>query len=137
MRTALDTNILSALWSNEPQASAISTALGQARAQGGLVISAPVFVELLAHPGVTQDLVEQFLREMGIAVDFALEEPVWRLAANSFALYAQRRRRSAGDSPKRLVVDFVIGSHALLHADRLMTLDPTRYSRDFPKLRIV
>jgi predicted nucleic acid-binding protein len=137
MRTALDTNILSALWSGEPEASRIVLALGEARAQGGTVICAPVFAELLAHPSVTADFVETFLRETGISVDFHLTEDTWRHAAKSFADYAQRRRRSGGDSPKRLLVDFIIAAHALLHADRLMTLDPKRYSQDFSKLRLV
>jgi hypothetical protein len=137
MRTALDTNILSALWSGEPLGARIATRLGEARAQGGLVICAPVFAELLAHPSVTPDFVEEFLRETGIAVDFNLDEIVWRHSTKGFAAYAHRRRRSGGDSPKRLLVDFVIASHALLHADRLMTLDAKRYSQDFSTLRIV
>lgn len=74
---------------------------------------------------------------MAIAIDFDLEEDVWLLAAESFAAYAIRRRRSGGGSPKRLLADFVIAAHALLKADRLMTLDAKRYSQDFPKLRIV
>ncbi len=137
MRTALDTNILSALWSDEPSAHRISILLAEARSLGGLVICAPVFVESLAHPAMTEELVDQFLRETGIAVDFNLDEPIWRQAAKAFAAYAQRRRRSGGDGPKRLLVDFVIAAHAVLHADRLMTLDARRYSQDFPKLRIV
>ena len=137
MRTALDTNILSALWSHEALANQIAKLLGEARAQGGLVICAPVFVELMAHPSVTQDFVEEFLKETGIAVDFSLDEQVWRESAKGYAAYAHRRRRSGGDSPKRMLVDFVIASHAWLHADRLMTLDPKRYSQDFPKLQIV
>lgn len=137
MRTALDTNILSALWSGEPLASQIATSLGQARAQGGLVICAPVFAELMAHPSATQDFVEEFLRETGITVDFKIDEAIWRQSAKSFATYAQRRRRSGGNSPKRLLVDFVIASHALVNADRLMTLDAKRYTTNFPKLRIV
>jgi len=36
-----------------------------------------------------------------------------------------------------LLVDFIIAAHALLHADRLMTLDPVRYELDFPKLHLV
>lgn len=137
MRTALDANILSALWSGEPLASQIATSLGQAHAQGGLVICAAVFAELMAHPSVTQDFVEEFLRETGITVDFNIDEAVWRQSAKSFTTYAQRRRRSGGNSPKRLLVDFVIASHALVNADRLMTLDAKRYTTDFPKLRII
>ena len=74
---------------------------------------------------------------MAIAIDFDLEEDVWLLAAESFAAYAIRRRRSGGGSPKRLLVDFIIASHALLKADRLMTRDAGRYGVDFPKLRLI
>jgi predicted nucleic acid-binding protein len=137
VRTAIDTNVLSALWSAEPLAARIAVELAEAHARGGLVVCAPVFAELLAHPKVTQHFVEDFLAETGIVVDFNLEESVWRQAAKSFAAYAQRRRRSAGEAPKRLLVDFIIASHALFRADRLMTLDAKRYIQDFPKLRIV
>jgi predicted nucleic acid-binding protein len=34
------------------------------------------------------------------------------------------------------MADFRIGSHTLLQADRLMTLDPDRYKRDFPDLQL-
>ena len=137
MRTALDTNILSALWSAEPASSRVATELAEARSQGGVVICAPVFAELLAHPSATPEFVEQFLRDTGVVVEFDLDENVWRLAAKAFAVYANRRRRSGGDSPRRLLVDFVIASHASLHADVLMTLDAKRYKQDFPKLRFV
>jgi predicted nucleic acid-binding protein len=139
MRTALDTNILSAVWSGEPSAAAIAAQLSKARAQGALVVSAPVFVELAAIPlvNVSVQLVEKLLGEMAITVDFDLEEGVWRLAATRFAAYAIRRRRSRGGSPKRLLVDFLIASHALLQADRLMTLDANRYGVDFPNLRLI
>ena len=137
MKTALDSNILSAFWSNEPSAERIERELRSSRAQGALVICAPVYVELAAHPLVSPGFMDKFLAETGIAVEFILDKPVWRQAAKGFAAYAQRRRRSGGASPKRLLVDFVIASHALLQADRLMTLDPKRYLHDFPNLHIV
>jgi predicted nucleic acid-binding protein len=138
MRTALDTNILSSVWSGEPSAATIVAQLSKSRAQGALVVSAPVFVELSAAPAVNVSVqrVETLLDEMAIAVDFELGEDVWRLAATRFAAYAIRRRRSGGGSPKRLLVDFLIASHALLKADRLMTLDAARYGADFPNLRL-
>jgi hypothetical protein len=42
-----------------------------------------------------------------------------------------------GERPKRLLADLVIGAHALIHADRLMTLDPARYRHDFPEFKLV
>jgi predicted nucleic acid-binding protein len=137
MRTALDTNILSLFWSAEPSGAAIATELSKARAEGALVVSAPVFVELSAIPTASVQRVERLLGEMSIAVDFDLEEDVWRLAAIRFAEYLVRRRRSGGGSPKRLPADFVIASHAQLKADRLMTRDTNRYKLDFPTLLLV
>jgi predicted nucleic acid-binding protein len=137
LRTALDTNVLSALWSGEPSARGIDSALFEARSEGGLVICAPVYCELLAYPSATQRFVREFLGETGIFVDFLLDEQVWQRAANAFVAYAERRRRSRGGSAKRMLVDFVIAAHALLRADRLMTLDASRYRRDFPKLHII
>lgn len=137
MKTALDTNILSALWSTEPAAARILENLQRARALGAIVISGPVYVELAAHPTAPRNFVDKFLSETGIAVEFLLDEPVWRRAADAFGTYAQRRRRSGGASPKRLLADFLIAAHASLHADRLYTLDPGRYQQDFPKLRLL
>jgi predicted nucleic acid-binding protein len=137
MRTALDTNILSPVWSGELSAVEIPARLAELQAEGALVICAPVFAELAAHPAVSVPFVEKSLVEMRIAVDFDLGEDVWRLAAVSFAAYATRRRRSGGGSPKRLLVDFIVASHAMLKADRLMTRDAKRYSQDFPNLRLI
>jgi len=137
VRTALDTNILSALWSREPLAPQISNALADAHAQGGLVVCGPVYVELCAGPSVSQKFVDEFVNGTGISLDFDLDESVWRLAAKGFAAYAQRRRRSAAGTPKRLPVDFLIGAHAFLRADRLMTMDESPYQQDFPELRLV
>ncbi len=137
MRTALDTNILSALWSGEPLASQISADLAAYRAVGGIVICGPVFAELAAHPNASQTFIEEFLKETGVGVDFHIDEDIWRRAAQAYAEYGKRRRHSAGGAPKRLLVDFIIAAHAGLRADRLMTLDPQRYRQDFPKLKLV
>jgi predicted nucleic acid-binding protein len=137
LRTALDTNVLSALWSGEPSARGIDSALFKARSEGGLVICAPVYCELLAHPSATRRFVQEFLDETGVFVDFLLDAQVWQRAADAFVAYAERRRRSRGGSPKRMLIDFVVAAHALLSADRLMTLDGSRYRRDFPRLQII
>jgi|SRR5271168_2838581 len=137
MRTALDTNILSPVWSAAPSAGTIAAQLARVRAQGALVICAPVFVELSAVPGLNVPIVRKALAETDIAIDFELEEEVWMLAAATFASYAIRRRRSGGGPPKRLLPDFIVAAHALLKADRLMTRDASRYSVDFPNLRLI
>ena len=62
LRTALDTNVLSALWSGEPSAQGIESALFKARSEGGLVICAPVYCEFLAHPSATRRFVQGISR---------------------------------------------------------------------------
>jgi predicted nucleic acid-binding protein len=137
MQTALDSNILSSIWSAEASAPRVKQQLIQARAQGRLVICAPVYAELSAHPLVTPGVVDRLLREAGIHIDFDLDEAIWRRAAEHFAAYCQRRRLSGGSSPKRFLADFLIAAHAIVRSDRLLTLDPARYSIDFPNLRLL
>src|SRR5271154_3538970 len=103
MRTAIDTNVVSALWSDEPLAAQVSRVLGDARSEGGLVVSGVVYAELLAHPKVTEEFVDQFLAATGIEVDFNFGEDVWRVAARRFSQYAVRRRASRGGSSRRLL----------------------------------
>jgi predicted nucleic acid-binding protein len=137
MRTAIDTNILSALWSGEPLASTVSEVLDRAATDGGLVICPAVYAELLAYPKAKRDFVDDFLSATGISTDFELGELVWREASVRFAKYATRRRASRGGRPKRLLADFIVGAHALLRSDRLFTLDRSCYSRDFPELKLI
>lgn len=137
MRTAIDTNVVSALWSSEQVAGSLAKKLGEAKIEGGLVIGAPVYAELLAHPKTTEAFVNKFISDTDIVLDFALDQRVWLEAGRRFARYAKRRRRSVPEGPKRLLADFIIGSHALTKADRLMTLDPKRYERDFPELKLI
>ncbi len=137
MRTALDTNVLSALWSREPLGATVARQLGQAKQSGALLVSAVVYAELLAYPNATEDFVNDFVEQTGITVDFHLDKLAWIEAGRRFARYAHRRRRSSHPEGKRVLADFLVGSHALMHADRLMTLDPSRYKRDFPELRLV
>jgi predicted nucleic acid-binding protein len=99
--------------------------------------SGPVYAELLAHPKATERFVDEFLTTTGVVMDCLLDEKIWREAGRRFAAYVGRRRRLGGGSPKRLLVDFLIGAHASLCADRLMTLDRDRYAQDFPRLRLI
>jgi predicted nucleic acid-binding protein len=137
MRTAIDTNVFSALWNSEPTASQMGVLLGQSRNLDGVVICAAMYAELLVHPKATKAFVDGFLAAADGAVDFSIQEPVWLEATGGFVAHAERRRISGTMQAKRLLVDFVIGAHASLQADRLLTLDPTRYEKDFSSLTLL
>lgn len=137
MRTAIDTNVFSAIWSSEPSAERVTVKLGEAKRNGALLVSPVVFAELLAYPGATETFVRGFLEATGVAIDYKLEERFWVESGRRFARYAARRRQSTGDATRRLLADFLIGAHALVQADRLLTLDPKVYQQDFPELRLL
>ena len=138
MKTAIDTNVISALWSETPLEAAAWRALRVARGDGALAISAPVYAELMAYPkGAPDVFIEEFAAEAGIEIDFTFGEEVWREAGRRFARYAERRRASRGGMPKHFLADFLIGAHALIEADRLLTFDTQRYRKDFPELELV
>jgi len=137
MRTAIDTNVLSALLSREPQTVAAMQQLGRCREVGALLISPIVFAELHAYPGMTSTFLNQFLSATRIEVGLHMDESVWTEAGQRFARYASRRHRDPnGHDPRRLLADFVVGAHALVHADRLLTFDIGIFKRNFPELRL-
>ncbi len=137
MRTALDTNILSALWSRESVAGAIKRELAEAQRDGAVLVCGGVYAEVDAHPGVTEGSVDEFLADTGIQADFHFDQAVWRLAGRRFAEQSRRRRKSGSGGTKRMLAGLLIGAHAQLQADPLMTLDVKRYKRDFPELRLL
>lgn len=137
MTTAVDTNVIVALWDKDARLSAAAQrALDAAFNRGGLVVSAPVVAELAAAPGRTEAFVSAFFADTGIAIDWNLGEPVWRAAARAFRSYAERRRRQRESGPRRILADFLIGAHAHSRGFRLVTLDDRLYRAAFPELAI-
>src|SRR5215469_18944581 len=113
MSTAIDTNVLVALWNeDESLNTAVRSALDSALERGSLIIAAPVFAELLAFPLRSEPFLDSFCRETGISVDWDLSEGVWREAGRAFQTYANRRRKQQVVGPRRILADFVIGAHA-------------------------
>lgn len=137
MTTAIDSNILVALWNeddvlNTQARSALDAALGH----GSLVIAAPVYAEVLAAPSRNEGFLDSFCRETGIRIDWELGEATWRLAGRAFQQYVARRRRAHDSGPRRILADFLIGAHALQNGFRLLTLDDRVYRAAFPRLAI-
>jgi len=137
MTTALDSNILVALWA--PEHTLTSTAklgLKSARSAGSLIVSAPVYAELLAYPERTEEFLDSFFAETGIAIDWNLNESIWRSAGLAYQSYAVRRRKQRDAGPRRIQADFLIGAHAFENGYRRLTLDDRLYRAAFPKLAI-
>jgi hypothetical protein len=138
MNTAIDTNVLVALWDVDGVLSLrAQQVLEQCQSRGNLVLSPIVFAELLAAPGRSERFVSSFLEDTGIRVDWDIHEGVWRLAGQAFAAYASRRRKQKEGEPRRILADFLIGAHALKSTERLLSLDHRFYRTAFPDLELV
>lgn len=138
MTSAVDTNVIVALWDrNLALSTRAQKALDDALGRGSLVLSAPVFAELMAAPGRTEAFVNKFCADTGMIVEFHLDEAIWRLAGRAFRAYVSRRRRQRDPGPRRILADFLIGAHAYHRGYRLLTLDDGLYRATFSALAVI
>lgn len=127
METALDSSvILDVVTNDRKHADASEGAIRKAAAAGALVICECVLAEI--RPAFTSDALAEFLVDWNIRFrPSTLESSL--LAGEMFSAYL-RRRGGRG----RVVADFLIGAHASLIADRLLTRDRGFYRDYFAKL---
>ena len=138
MSTALDTNIVVALWGRDSALNTqVESALDSALREGALIVASPVFAELMAFPGRTEAFIDSFFKDTGVQIDWNLNEAVWRAAGRAFQSYAARRKKQHDSGPRRILADFLIGAHALERDYRLLTLDDRLYRAAFPSLQIL
>ena len=133
---ALDSNVLSAVFRGESTAYRIVELL-EARRADGLLIYVAAFGEVLAGPSIRRSDVEAFLSDAGVTVVWETSAEVWEQAIAGFTLYAERRRRSGGTQPRRILTDFLIGAHATVSVGELLTLDSQHYRQNFAGLVVI
>ncbi|GBF06878.1 PIN domain protein [Deinococcus aerius] len=136
MKTALDTNVISELLDSTIKATVVAQLLTTLRAQGPLVIGGVVYAELHARHNTPRSLIDSFLQATGVMLDPAMSIDAWAEAGRANADHHARKRAGGPRGIKPILPDFLIGAHALHHADRLFTLNVADFG-DFPTLNIV
>jgi predicted nucleic acid-binding protein len=136
--TSLDSNVLVYLLNQDNLLNRRAlAAIEQARKRGVLVVSGPVYAELLGLPSRTLAILDELFTIGGIQVDWSFEESAWRAAGVAFQGYVGRRLADTGVLPRRILTDFLIGAHALVRGYALLTTDSRHYAAAFPELTIV
>ena len=152
MVTAVDTNVLlDILIPGAPEMPSSLAALSNARAAGTLAISESVYAELAGRFPAHQEM-DRFLASTGIRLEPTGTEALYA-AGQAWVSYSRARPRgflcsrcgesqrpscqacgAALQSRQHLVADFLIGSHALYHAEQLLTRDRGAFAAYFPNL---
>ena len=71
MTTSIDSNIIIALWwQQDPVNRVAAQLLRQAQRGGWMVVSAPVFAELMGDPNRNETELGEYFAETGISVDW-------------------------------------------------------------------
>lgn len=136
MITALDTNIvIGVLEGEESLAQRLAVILDRLAEQGPVLITPVVYAELLAAPSRSPALVEAFLAQTPVQVDWSLQEAIWRRAGLAYRAYARQNQAETGTATvRRIPADFVIGAHANERHATLLTWDEGIYHTYFPGL---
>lgn len=131
MITAVDTSVLIDVFGADPKHGARSkSALRTAIDEGQLVACEAVWSEVTSAFD-DADTARAALETLGVAY-VPLDERAAALAGETFRAY-----RARGGKRVRVVADFLIGAHAVVHADRLLTRDRGFHGVYFASLRVV
>ena len=126
--TAVDTNVLLDLLRGDPAHEPQSRErLAQAYQRGSIVVCDIVYAEL-APRFVARRALDAALRDIGAEVSSIDTAIAWEAGER----WGQYRR--AGGTRQRILADFLIGAHAAVTADALLTRDERFYSTYFPEL---
>jgi predicted nucleic acid-binding protein len=131
MITAVDTNVLLDVFLADPAFGMPSrSALHAAIQAGALIASEVVWAETVAA-FASEDEAAQMLDRLRVRLVPS------DVAAASAAGTAWRAYRRGGGKRDRVIADFLVGAHASVHSDQLLTRDRRFYGTRFKQLRIV
>jgi predicted nucleic acid-binding protein len=133
---AIDSSVLIDLLGDDPRAETVEDSLRQALARGPVVVCDVVISEVVAGLGFGAEIVDT-LEEAGIR--FSAIEARSAIRAGEMQRRYKQRMKSEGRAPvsPRTVPDFLIGAHALLQCNGLISRDAGFFRDYFKGLKVI
>ncbi|MBL8301829.1 MAG: type II toxin-antitoxin system VapC family toxin [Ideonella sp.] len=137
MTVAIDSSVLIDLLGDDPRADAAEACLRVALGKGPVVVCDVVLSELTAGLG-HGSLVIDVLEDMGIRFD-AVDQRAAVRAGEMQRKYQQRQRSEGGAAlaTPRTIPDFLVGAHAMLQCEGLITRDAGFFRDYFKGLKVI
>ncbi|MCF6312389.1 MAG: type II toxin-antitoxin system VapC family toxin [Verrucomicrobiales bacterium] len=131
MITSVDSSVLLDILLNDPRFGARSlAALVQCQNEGKVIICEAVIAEISPALSLQRE-VEEFLDDSGVEF-IAISRGASIEAGQMFSCYLK-----SGGKRGRVAADFLIGAHAKIQAERLLTRDAGFYRNHFNGLKVI
>jgi predicted nucleic acid-binding protein len=127
---AVDSSVIVELLADTEHADAAEAALREALARGPVVVCDVVVAEICSSLR-DGDQAMQALEDMGITYSAVEQKSALRAGE------MQRRHRSRGGALDRSIQDFIVGAHALLQCNALITRDASFFRDYFKGLKVI